>query len=223
MTDASLLQLTPTLTLDEALQQAVAGHRAGQLQEAERLYRAILQAEPNHAEANHNLGVLAVQVKQPVASLPHFKAALEANPNQGQYWLSYIDALIQTGKTDVARQALERGRRQGLQGDSLEVLAGRLGPSPQEINELVALFNQGSYAEAELLARSLIERFPQHGFVWKVLGAVLQQQGQVDGALLAKQKAAELLPRDAEVHYNLGITLAALGRLAEAEASSAGR
>ena len=79
---------TTTLTLEQALRQALTHHKAGQLREAEGLYRAILQAHPNHADAHHNLGVLAVQVKQPAAGLPHFKEALEANPDQAQYWLS---------------------------------------------------------------------------------------------------------------------------------------
>ena len=50
------------LTLDEALQQGIEAHRAGQIQEAERLYAAILKAQPNHSDANHNMGVLAVGV-----------------------------------------------------------------------------------------------------------------------------------------------------------------
>jgi len=117
MTIAKSPQQTVSLTIDQFLQRAIAHHQAGQLQDAERLYRAILQAQPNHPDANHNLGVLAVQMKkQPAASLTHFKAALEANPMQGQYWLSYIDALIQSGQIDAARQVLEQGRQRGLQG-----------------------------------------------------------------------------------------------------------
>ena len=50
------------LTLDQALQQGVAAHKEGKLQDAERLYRAILQAQPKHPDANHNLGVIAVSV-----------------------------------------------------------------------------------------------------------------------------------------------------------------
>ncbi|MDD2914283.1 MAG: tetratricopeptide repeat protein [Gallionella sp.] len=114
------------MTLDVALQQAIAHHHAGRLQEAEQFYRAILQAQPNHPDANHNLGVLAVQVKQPAAALPHLKAALELNPNQGQYWLSYIDALIQTGQTDSATQMLSQSRQRGLNGVAFEALAARL-------------------------------------------------------------------------------------------------
>ena len=48
------------LTIEQALQQGVAAHKGGKLQDAERLYRAILQSQPLHPEANHNLGVLAV-------------------------------------------------------------------------------------------------------------------------------------------------------------------
>ena len=122
---------TTTLTLDQALRQALTHHKAGQLREAEGLYRAILQAHPNHADAHHNLGVLAVQVKQPAAGLPHFKEALEANPNQAQYWLSYIDALFQAGQTADARQALEQGQQRGLQGEAVEALAVRLAGAVQ--------------------------------------------------------------------------------------------
>ena len=81
-------------------------------------------------------------------------ASLESNPNQGQYWLSYIDALIQTGQTDTARQVLAQGRQLGLNGEAVEALAGRLEepsgsePSPQEINTLAVLFTEGRYTEA---------------------------------------------------------------------------
>ena len=50
------------LTTDQALQQAVTAHMEGRLQAAERFYRAILQAQPRHPDANHNLRVLAVSV-----------------------------------------------------------------------------------------------------------------------------------------------------------------
>ena len=96
------------LTVDQALQQGVAAHKEGKLEEAERLYRAILQSQPLHPDANHNLGVLAVSVNKADAALPLFKTALEANPKIEQFWLSYIDALIKEKQFDNAKQCLNR-------------------------------------------------------------------------------------------------------------------
>jgi len=210
---------TDSQAVGQALQQAITLHQAGNLQEAELLYRTILKARPDHPDANHNLGVLAVQVQQPSAGLPHFKAALEANPDQGQYWLSYIDALIQTGQTDVARQVLEEGRQHGLQGESVETVAGRLPPGTQEISSLTTLFGEGRYAEAEATARRLTEIFPHDGVGWKALGAAFKLQGQTTESLEPMRKAAELMPEDAEAHSNLGAALKDLGQLEDAVAS----
>jgi len=221
---------------------------------AEKLYRAILQIEPHHPEANHNLGVLSVQLKQPAAGLPHFMVALEADPTRGQYWLSCIDALYQAGQMEDARQMLALARQQGLQGNEINALAQLLEgsaqaakpahadhqsvakkpkpgkpdkaashkgkePAAHERSLIVAMFNEGRYAEVARLAKSLTERFPQHGFGWNVLGAVLKQMGQSADALLPMQKAAVLSPEDSNAHCNLGATLQDLGRSAEAEVS----
>ena len=45
-------------TLDQALQTGIIAHSEGRLKEAARFYRAILQAQPDHPDANHNLGLL---------------------------------------------------------------------------------------------------------------------------------------------------------------------
>ena len=114
------------LTIDQALQKAVESHKAGKLQDAESLYRAILQAQPNHPDANHNLGVLAVSVSKSEAALPLFKIALQANPNQEQFWLSYIDALIKENQFDNARSVLDEGKKRGLEGEKVDLLEAQL-------------------------------------------------------------------------------------------------
>ena len=109
------------LTVDQALQQGVAAHREGKLQDAERLYRAIVQAQPNHPDANHNLGVLAVAVGKPLEAIPLFKLALEANPQIEQFWLSYIDALIKLERFEEARLALAESERAGVASEKLKL------------------------------------------------------------------------------------------------------
>ena len=67
------------LTLDQALQKSVEAHEARQVEEADRLYTAILQSQPEHPDAIHNMGVLAVGVGKVQEALPFFKTALKAN------------------------------------------------------------------------------------------------------------------------------------------------
>ena len=117
------------LTIEQALQRGIAAHREGNLQDAERVYRAILQSQPGHPDANHNLGVIAVSVNKADAALPLFKAALEANPKVEQFWLSYIDALIKEEYFDNAKKTLDEGKKQGVDREKLIGLEKRLASS----------------------------------------------------------------------------------------------
>jgi len=90
-------------------------------------------------------------------------------------------------------------------------------PAQHELDAVVQMFRQRQFAQGEALARDLTRRFPDFGFAWKALGVMLQPQGKKEEARQAKQRAAELLPDDAEVHCNLGQVLQDLGRFAEAE------
>jgi tetratricopeptide (TPR) repeat protein len=214
-----------TLTVEEALQQAIAHHQAGRLADAEQLYRSILQAQPAHPDANHNLGVIAVQVGQPAAALSYLKLALETQPGQAQFWISYVDALLLSGRRDEARDVLEQGKQRGLQGAPVAALTARLNGSPsampdtQALQTLVALYNAGRYAELVSRAQEITERHPAFGGGWKTLGTALQAMQRSAEALEPMQRAVALSPGDAEAQTNLGNTLKALGRLDEAIAS----
>lgn len=232
--------------LGERLQLALTAHQDGNLAEAETLYLQVLEHLPQQANANHNLGILRLESAQAQASLPFFKTALEADPAEPQYWMSFIEALIQAGDYQQAQQVLDYGIEGGLQGDEIVAYQARLAqglmldkpdlqtqakspvrlweakseqakpdqvkftksksgkPTAQEMNALATLFNQSHHAESEQLARQLTQHYPRHGFGWKVLGALLQGQGLKTEAYASLTKAAELLPTDAEVHYNLG-------------------
>ena len=74
-------------------------------------------------------------------------------------------------------------------------------------------------SDAEKLALSITQEYPEHEFAWKVFGAVLGATGRKSAAVDANQTAVALSPQDAEAHYNLGNTLKELRRLDEALAS----
>ena len=182
------------LTIDQALQQGIAAHKEGKLQDAERLYRAILQSQPTHPDANHNLGVLAAGVGKVLEALPYFKAALQSNPNMEQYWVSYINALIKEQQYEGARQVIGQAKQKGIDGVKLEALEVQIpsvsqtvhvdsaSPSQQQLNSLLEHCQKGRFNEAEQLALSLTKEFPNHPIAWKVLSVVFNQTGRVSEA-----------------------------------------
>ena len=128
------------LTLNEALKKGVEAHKAGQIQEAYRLYTYILKVQPKHPDANHNMGVLSVSVGKTQQALPFFKTALEANPNIGQYWLSCIDALMKLGRMVDAKSVLDQAKNKGAEGEVFEQLEQRLN-APNETSVETDLHN----------------------------------------------------------------------------------
>lgn len=101
--------------IDASLSLAMKYHHAGELEHAETLYRGILETLPEHAAANFFLGRLAVRVGQAQVALPHFVAALKAQPSDIDYRLGYIDALIWADQFDDAQaeMTMVSGRNAG--------------------------------------------------------------------------------------------------------------
>jgi tetratricopeptide (TPR) repeat protein len=89
--------------------------------------------------------------------------------------------------------------------------------SAADKGRLIGLFSAGRYRESAALARELIERLPHSGFAWKALGVSLKLQREP--ALEAMERAAQLLPQDAEAQYNFGVAQLEADRAEEAVAS----
>ena len=75
------------LTIKQALQRGITAHRAGKLNEAEKFYRAILHSLPQHPDANHNLGMLALSANKVDVALPLLKNAFSGGQKKDQFLL----------------------------------------------------------------------------------------------------------------------------------------
>ena len=96
------------LTTKQALQKGIQSHRLGKTREADIFYSAILKLQPRHPDANHNMGVLAVDVGKAELALSYFKIATEVDPQNIQFWLSYIETLINLGRLHDAATVLKQ-------------------------------------------------------------------------------------------------------------------
>lgn len=210
---------------EQRLKQAVSLHRAGDILQAERLYREILLEYPSQANANYNLGLIELEERHADNSLPFFKAALEADPQEEQYWLSYISALMQAAHFDDARLVLSYGLEAGLSGKEVESLEAmlenkvaeekqqkpeNLPPSSVE-DELIRLFEQQRYEEIERQILALVQHYPNWLIGWKILSDTYLIQGK--DARLPALKALALNAGDAKEHCYYGLLLKNQGDL----------
>ena len=90
-----------------------------------------------------------------------------------------------------------------------KVAVGFSTPSPSDLNQLIALHNAKCFPELEINSSALVNRYPNVGLAWKLLGIAQRRQGK--NALDAFLKTVALMPADAEAHANLGVIQNELG------------
>ena len=231
------------LKVDQALHQAIAHHKAGRLQEAERLYRSILQTEPNHPVASHNLEVLAVQGQRPVVTLPHFNTAADrleqgSDTDPSALEISCLSQVFTEGHySEVARLARQMTECYPLHGLGWKVLGVALSELGQSADALVfmqkavdliprdaeAHNNLGNaqcalnqLADAVASYRQALNINPGYAEAFNNLGNAQRVLGTLDEAVACYQTAIEIKPEYARAYSNLGNVLRELGRLNEA-------
>ena len=153
------------LSVDQALIRAKSLAKKGELDQAVRFYRAVLERFPENRRAIEGLKSL----KRP--------------------------------KPDQERTVLDTG------------------PTQEQINGLIALYNRGRLQEALERGTALAEQYPDVPLILNILGAVNADTGRLDEAVAVYSKALRLKPDYAEAHNNLGNALKALGKHEDAIAS----
>lgn len=170
------------------MEEAIDRQRAGRLAEAETLYRRVLSEHPRHAIAHHNLAVVTAERGAVGEALPHFKLALEAEPGQGLYWLSYARALLLSGRPEPAAKLLERGRARGLAGPAFETLLAQA-----RLRMGDALAARGDPARAIEAYRAALADDPELAEAHLHLGSVLSETGAIAEGFAHLMRRAELV------------------------------
>jgi tetratricopeptide (TPR) repeat protein len=208
-------------TLDEALKKGVEAHRAGEIEEADGIYTAILKAQPKHPDANHNMGILAVGVGKAEEALPFFKTALEANPSIGQFWLSYADALIKLNRIADAKAVFNHAKDKGANSEPFDQLEQRLSelslnsqdPPSNQLQPIINLYAQGQLKQALSDTTKVLKRFPNSAILYNIAGSANAGLMQYDAAIERYKQALKIKPDYAEAYYNIGSVLQSKGGL----------
>lgn len=216
------------IIISEALKLGIEAFNTGKYAEADHHFSTILKVSPDHPDANHNMGVLAVRVGKHEVAIPLLRKAIDVNPSVEHYWLSYVRTLMNLGRQQDARLIVDEAKSKGVSADILRNLNKLLAanaeqpqgiPPKNTINELLNLYNRGEFANVVGLVEALAEHYPKSLFVWNILGAAAAQSGQLDKSICAFEKVIAINPDSAEAHYNIGIANQTKGKLDDAIAS----
>lgn len=198
--------------IEQSLQQAIAHHRSGRLQEAEGLYHAILQAQPDHPEAKLNLEALALQsrlvalftARQFGEAKTLARGMVERFPSNGFGWMMLGMLFRQDGQT----------------GDALDYTQKAAALSP---TYAAAHYNLGNIFielerldEAEACFRRALQLKPDYAEACNNLGYVLKRLHRPEEAEASFKQALQIKPGWAEVYGSLGVLSQDQGRLDEA-------
>jgi len=188
----------------QAFDLAAAHHRAGRLDEAVQLYRAVIEAEPDHFGALHHLGIAATQQGKLEEAAALLQRAVAADPGSAEALTNLGIALMRLRQfdsaADVYRKALE------------------LDPSKVEAHNYLGamLHTLGRFEEAAAEFATALRLRPGNAAVHNNLGMALASLGRTEEAAAEYEKAIAINPRYVDAQNNLGNALLALGRHDEA-------
>ncbi len=176
--------LSQTLSPQQALQSAMAQHQAGNLVQAELLYKQVLRAQPKQADALHLLGLIAKQKGDFKSAVQLIKQSLVENPN-------YVEAYVNLGATyqeqDNLSEAADCYRKALMLRPNYAEVHSNLGLVLKAQNSLHA--SAQSFITALTLTPSSAEVFTN-------LDALLKEQAAPDEALIYYRQVLAISPNN---------------------------
>lgn len=234
----------PSLDAAHAVEEALALHRQGRLDEAERIYGRVLKAWPDHFDALHLCGMLKLKRGKAGEAYRLIAAALRVEPRSadalcnlglvlgalkrdGEALASFEKALaLDPGHVEAlnnrGRALLEAGRAEEALASFDQVLRRQPGHVEARINRGNALSGLARHDEALADYEAAIAVSPVHPGAHFNRGNALLSLGRHGDAVAAYDRALASAPTYVKALSNRGLALAALGRYAEALASYAG-
>jgi predicted O-linked N-acetylglucosamine transferase (SPINDLY family) len=192
-----------TLSLPTILENAMAQQRAGNLAQAEALYRQILDLQPQHPDALHLLGLAAHQQGRRDEAIALIDKAIAIAPTAAMY-ANLGHVFHSCGELEAAATLFRH--------------ACELDPANAEFHNNLgsALHDQGKLSEAINTFLQAIALQPDHAGAYCNMGVAAYDLGHLDEAIRCYQTALSLDPDSAIAHNNLGNALRAIGNYDDA-------
>jgi predicted O-linked N-acetylglucosamine transferase (SPINDLY family) len=193
-----------TLTLQQALEQAVQHHRGGRLAEAEAIYRAILSQHPDQPDALHHLGLIAIQAGRNDVAVQLIGKAVSVRPGIAEFHNHLGLALVGVRASEQAINEFRKALQ--IKPDLAEAYFG-LGNAHRQLGQL---------EPARAALREAVRLKPDYAWAYTNLGVASLDQRAFDDAIAAFGAATKIEPKNPDFQNNYATALRAAGRLGEA-------
>ena len=130
-------------TVNQILQQAIASHKEGKIEEAEKSYKKAIELKPSFPEANYNLGNTLKNLGRLDEAEKSYKKAIELKPSFPEAYYNLGNTLKNLGRLDEAEKSYKKAIE--LKPD-YAVAHNNLGNALYDKGELVAAID--SYKQA---------------------------------------------------------------------------
>lgn len=180
--------------------------RLGKPEDARNTIAQLIQTSPGDFRTQTGAGVLLARYRLFDDAIPHFQAALQANPDSDEVKFDLADAYFRKGLYDQALEAASNVSAAGRQDASFLSLLGDI------------YAHLGSTAKAEEIFRDAISRNPDNDQSYLSLTLVQLRNKDVNGAEETLQRGLARIPSSGKILWGLGIVSALQGKTAEAAA-----
>jgi len=126
----------------------------------------------------------------------------------------YTTILQQQPNHPIAKKGLRKLQKELPQHSALK--AETSNPSQEQLDALIALYNQGQFEEIVTQTTALLKKFPQAIILHNIQGAANSGLQLFEAAIESYQQALLISPDYVEAHNNLGIALKNIGDLTAA-------
>lgn len=223
---------------DTELKKGFELHLAGNLAEAGRIYKSILERDPDHVDALNLFGVIMQAAGNPEAAVEFIQRATELAPDYFAAHVNLGNALQAAGRAEEAVVVFQVALKMNpLMPELVSNLASALNDLGRHVeaaaicedalnskpdlaaaraNLANAMLGLGKHEKAMENYRLAVQGDPGNANAWFSMGNALFEMGQGEEALKHYQEAVRLSPESAEKHYNLANAALALDHYEEA-------
>ncbi len=194
----------PPYEFEGRIREGLDCHQAGRLKDAEAIYRQVLEIDPDHADANHLLGVISHQLGGNERAVQLISKAIRANPHIADY---HNNLGIVLEKLGLPKDAAASYRAALALKPGFAEAHGNLANAYREI---------GRPKDAVASYRTALALKPDYAKAHNNLGSVLEKLGRTEDALASYGKALACKPDFPEAHGNLANAFQEMGRTEDA-------